>query len=571
MYNEHIMKWQTKKQIAGHIKGGTYLPLIEQLLLQRGITSREEAEAFLHPDYDRDVHDPYLFVDMPKVVKRIGRAIKNNEKVGIFGDHDVDGVSGATVLADGFEALGLSITVYIPDKHSEGHGINTTAIDAFARAGVTLMVSVDCGMTNVEEVAYAKDKGIETIIIDHHHVPRILPDAVAIINPQMEDSGYPFKGLCGTGAAFKVVQALYQAFLPEDVEGLKWMLDIVGVGTVADCMPLLGENRTLVKYGLLVLSKTRRIGYQEMIRIGNMPIDENRQPTTTTIAFHIAPRINAAGRMAHARDAFDLLREKDPLQAAHKAQEIEEKNNARRTLTDQLVKKAQKVAKENFSDKPFIFIHGKDYPIGVVGIVAGRLASTHRKPVGVCFVEDGVTRCSFRSPKTVHMVEVLEETAQYLEKFGGHAAAAGATIKNENVDAFIKHATLSVEKKIAGKNVEAKRIADISIMAGDIDIDFVQELKKFEPFGQDNPEPLFHITGLRVAEARTVGKDTKHLKLTLTATDAPKKFDAIGFGFGKDRDVLKPGTDIALLAHIQENEWNGNVSIQFNIVDWRAV
>lgn len=563
------MEWDVKKQIMGSISGVDMHPMVEQLLLQREITTPDAVEAFLHPHYETHTHDPYLFVEMPKVVTRIGTARSNNEIVGIFGDHDVDGVSGATVLADGLEALGINIRVYIPDKHSEGHGINIKAVDEFQDAGVTLMISVDCGMSNVDEVAYARKKGIETIIIDHHLVPKIIPDAVAVINPQMPESGYPFKYLCGTGCAFKVVQALYHEFLPEDVDQLKWMLDIVSVGTVADCMPLLGENRTLVKYGLLVLAKTRRIGYQQMIAVGRMPIDENRLPTSTTIAFHIAPRINAAGRMAHARDAYELLREKDADRAYERAQDIEDKNIARRKITERITKEVTAIVARDFADAHFIFVADEDYPVGIVGIIAGRIADTFGKPTGIFHIDGDEARGSFRTPKHVNIVDVLNESSDHLEKFGGHAAAAGATVKVENIENFVRTANTSIQKMLGAVPPEKKVMADLLVRAKDIDIDLLHDLRKFEPFGQENPEPLFHITGLVVSDVRAIGKNNKHLKLKVETPDAPKMFDVIGFSKGEDAKLLPPGTAIELMAHIQENEWMGNVSIQFNMTAWR--
>ena len=284
-----------------------YHPVVQALLAERGLTEAAAIERFFFPEYERDIHDPFLFVSMRRVVNRVGEAISRGERVGVFGDYDADGVTSSVILRTALEHLGLTVSTYIPHKLDEGHGLHVNALDAFERAGVTLAFTVDCGMTNHDLLAEAKRRGIDFIVIDHHHVPEVLPDTYAIINPKLADAGYPFTDLCGAGTTFKVAQALYQTFTPDDVGQLKWLLDIVALGTVADVMPLIGENRTLVSYGLIVLGKTRRVGLQELYAVGRLPIDDNHLPTAWTIGFQIAPRINAASRMAHAMQAHELL------------------------------------------------------------------------------------------------------------------------------------------------------------------------------------------------------------------------------------------------------------------------
>lgn len=541
----------------------------KKLLCQKGLKTREEIEFFLNPDYERGIHDPFLFKDMKKIVFRIKEAIKNGEKIGIFGDHDVDGVTSSTILADGLEELGLEIYVYIPDKHTEGHGINKKAIKEFEDSGVTLMITVDCGVSNLEEVEYAKSRGMDVVITDHHLPGEILPDALAIINPHLKNCTYPFNGLCGAGVAFKVLQALYEEIIPEKADSLKWMLDVVAVGTVADCMPLIDENRVLVKYGLFVLSKTKRIGFQEMISVGNMSISVENPPTSTTIGFQIGPRINAAGRMAHAMDAFKLLRETNSEKARVLAEDLEGKNNKRRELTDKLVKKVERIVKEDFKNKQFIFVSDENYPIGVVGIIAGKIASKFGKPTGI-FQKDGdISRGSFRSVDGINIVNVLKETSEYLEKYGGHESAAGATIKNENIENFINLASSIVARKVKKQKLESKIIANLEINVNEITVELAEELEKFEPFGEGNKEPVFWIRNLKVIELRTVGNTSKHLKMCVQDKENLNKIDAIGFGFGEDLENIKKISSIELMVNIQKNEWNGNVSAQLNIIDWK--
>lgn len=559
-------KWKIKEESKFSIDGLKVKPIVGQLLFQRGIRDKKQAEQFLNPDYERDLHDPFLFYDMNKVINRLDIAVKNKEKIGVFGDHDVDGVSSATLMVEILEKLDLEVEVYIPDKLTESHGINKKAIDQFSENSVTLMISVDCGISNREEVEYAKEKNIETIITDHHHAPDNIPEALAIINPKMKKSGYPFAGLCGTGVVFKVVQAIYQKFFPEEIEQLKWILDIVGVGTVADCMPLLGENRTLVKYGLIVLSKTKRIGYQEMINIGRMPISDGKIPTAETIAFHIAPRINAAGRMSHAREAYDLLRENNSLKASERAKSIEKKNVERQKITDKITKEVEKIVESDFSDKPFIFLVAEHYPVGIVGIIAGRIADKYGKPTGIFTQEEKESRGSFRSVQGVHILEAIKESAHLLNHFGGHTQAAGAVISNDNLDDFHQAMQESVGRQIKDFNQEMVKEIDLEISSSDITFELVNEIKKFEPFGEGNPEPKFLIRNLRLQEVRGVGTNKKHLKLKLV-DESSQIFDAIGFNLGDRKNGLVIGSSVDIVCNIDENEWQGNLSIQFKLID----
>ncbi len=542
--------------------------ITQKLLYKKGLRTKNEIEVFLNPDYEKGIYSPFLFKDMKKLVLRIKKAIKNNEKVGIFGDHDVDGVTSSTILADGLEELGLDIQVYIPDKHSEGHGINKKAIDEFEDLGVSLMISVDCGTSNVEEVMYANKKGIDVIITDHHLPKETLPDAFAIINPHVKNCTYPFKGLCGAGVAFKVLQALYSEILPQKAETLKWMLDIVAVGTVADCMPLVSENRVLVKYGLFVLSKTKRIGFQEMIDVGNIPINPENIPTSTQIGFQIGPRINAAGRMAHAKDAFCLLREKDRQKAKILAQDLEEKNDQRKEITDKISKEVEKIVKNNFSDKKFIVVASENYPVGVVGIIAGKIAKKFGKPTGIFCKEGDIARGSFRSVEGINIVEILDKTSEYLEKYGGHEAAAGASIKTENIEKFILKASQEIEKTTKNKKLESEILADLEIELNDVNLSLAYELERFEPFGEGNEEPIFLLRNLMILEIRTIGNNAKHLKMRIKSKNS-STIDIVGFGFGEDIDEINSAKNIDIMANVGKNEWNGNVNVQLNLIDWK--
>ncbi|MEN8252106.1 MAG: single-stranded-DNA-specific exonuclease RecJ [Patescibacteria group bacterium] len=559
-------KWKIKPKIQGDIKDVQLHPVLVQILLQRGITNKEKAENFFSPNYD-ELHDPFLFADMEKVVDRVKKAIKNQEIIGIFGDHDADGVSSATVLADGLEKLGLNVDVYIPDKLTEGHGINKKAINEFQSVGVTLMFSVDCGTSNVEAVDYANKRGMDVIITDHHHAPEILPKAYAIINPQLTGCKYPFKELSGTAVAFKVVQALFVRIAPEKSEQVKWLLDVVCVGTIADCMPLVDENRVLVKYGLLVLSKTQRIGYQEMNSVSNMGFSPMKIPPASLVAYQMGPRINAAGRMKHAKHAFELLRATTREEANKKAQMLEEQNLKRREITDKLTKEVEKIVENEHLDKSFILISGENYPLGIVGIIAGQIAQKYGKPTGIFTKLDDESRGSFRSVEGLHIVGILDECSEYLEKYGGHEQAAGAVIKNENFEVFCDRGNACVAKQLGDKEVQPSIEIDCKIKLKDVSHELVNQLKKLEPCGEGNAEPIFAFENLIIKDIREIGSEGKHLKMKLTDKQGSTSYDSVAFGWGYLAGELSVGDMISVATHIQENEWMGKVSIQFNLLD----
>lgn len=362
------------------------------------------------------------------------------------------------------------------------------------------------------------------------------------------------------------MQAIYTTFFPDEMEQLKWILDIVGVGTVADCMPLLGENRTLVKYGLIVLSKTQRTGYQEMINVGRMPIHSSKVPTAETVAFQIAPRINAAGRMSHAREAYELLREKDSLKAIERAKDIEQKNIDRRKITDKITKEVEKIVESDFLEKPFVLIAAEHYPVGIIGIVAGRIAEKYGKPTGIFTQEEKESRGSFRSAQGVHILEAIKESSHLLDKFGGHMQAAGAVISNDKWDDFHLAMQESVGKQSQDSQQEMTREADLEVMHSEITFELVNEIKKFEPFGEGNPEPKFLIRNLRLQDVRGVGSGDKHLKLKLVG-DESEIFDGIGFNLGDRKNELVVGERVDIICNIDENEWQGNLSIQFKLID----
>lgn len=542
-------------------------PLIVQLLFSRGITKEKEMKEFIAPNYETDSNDPFLFDDMEKVVRRIKQACDKKEKVAIYGDYDADGVTASIIMKETFDTLGIDSFVYIPDKRTEGYGLNEAAINLIKEKKVSLIVTVDCGITNIDGVEKANALGMDVIITDHHHVPEIVPPAYAIINPHANNSKYPFKDLAGVGVAFKVVQAIYQKLISEKIEQTKWMLDLVAIGTIADCVPLVGENRLFTRFGLIVLAKTKRIGLKELFTVGRIIIDEKVLPDTKKVSFYIAPRINAAGRIKHANLAFDLVFEKNVAKARELALEIEAQNTQRQKMTDKLTDEIKILAEGLYRDKKFIFAIGEHFPVGILGLVAGKIAQKFNKPTAVFQEGEEICMGSFRSIPQINIIETIEECKELLIKFGGHSQAAGVSVRKENVEKFYEKMDKLINKKLKGVDLSEEIKIDGEAAAENINFDLVEDLEKLKPFGEGNREPVFLIKNLVVKEKRVVGNGNKHIKLFLASNGLPKIFEAICFNsYEKFIDIIE-GDNVDILCNIQKDEWNGNKKIQLVLVD----
>ncbi|MFZ2192888.1 MAG: single-stranded-DNA-specific exonuclease RecJ [Candidatus Moraniibacteriota bacterium] len=545
-----------------------YDPIVLALLSDRGVFSQKEIEDFFSSDY-ANLSNVENVSGMREAVARIVLAKEQKERIVIFGDYDADGVTATVLMFEALSELGLSnLTYYIPDRQLEGYGMNEKAIEFLAKDGVTLIITVDSGITNIFEVEKARSLGIDVIITDHHHIPEALPSAVAVINPHLENSGFAFTDLAGVGVAFKLAQGLYQEMMPEKNDQLKWFLDLVAIGTVADCVPLLSENRILVKYGLVVLSKTRRVGLQEMFKVGRIEISENSIPNTHKIAFQIAPRINAAGRMDHASVSYRLIAEKNSVEARLMALDVEAKNLERQKMTTEIIKEIEETALRDFSDKKFIYVANPNWPVGILGLVAGKAVDKFGKPVVVFQAQDDEYVGSLRSIPELNIIEKIEECASLLSKFGGHSQAAGVRVIPENFEKFCTKMTELIEAELENKETISRLLIDLEIRASEINWEFMEELKKMEPFGMGNKEPVFMMKDMQISDVRAVGNGSKHLKLTLKATDnSPKLFEAIAFKLGEKFSDLKKGDNIDIVFNLQEDSWNGNKKIQLNIID----
>lgn len=550
-----------------------YHPTILALLHSRGITEEAEIEKYFGFSYEECLGDPFVISGMEKAVVRIQLAQEKKEPVAIYGDYDADGVTATAVLKEALMDVGFpDVICYFPDRQTEGYGLNEKALEYLQTQGAKLIITVDCGITNVAEVEKAKKLGMEIIITDHHHAPDILPEAVALINPNIPDSGFAFKELAGVGVAFKLATALYERLAPEKIEQLKWALDLVAIGTIADCVALLGENRILVKYGLIVLSKTRRVGLLEMFQVGRIQISEDKVPDAHIVAFQIAPRINAAGRIDHASASYNVLVGKDPVEARVLALELEDKNQKRQKITIEIFREVQVLANNSFKDRRFIFAESPHWPMGILGLVAGKITEEFKKPAMILQRKEGMFSGSLRSVPEVNLMEIIKRCSVLVERFGGHSQAAGVSVLPENLEKFCAQMTAEVEKELLGKEIMASIEIDAEISAEDIGWELVSELKKMEPFGVGNREPIFCAKNFVVVDLKIVGNGQKHLKLTLRGpAGSPKIFDAIGFSLAEKFPNLKKDDKIDIAFNLAEDEWNGNRKIQMKLIDLKIV
>lgn len=560
-------------------------PVVLRLLYNREIRTQEAIDEFLNPDYGQDVHDPFLLRDMERAVMRIIKAIEKKEKIMVHGDYDADGVTSAALVVTLLEALGAEIDVYLPHREKEGYGLNPKTVKELSKQKVNLIITTDCGISNKNEINLAKKLGMDVIITDHHHPPEELPDCL-IINPKVLGEKYPFTELAGVGVAFKLAQALLKRLPAADIApGFeKWLLDLVAIGTITDCSPLIGENRTLVKYGLIVLNKTRRVGLRKIVKEAGL-VDEEAERLlkrmdldTYNIGFHIGPRLNAAGRINHANQAYDLLMTASEEEAGKMATGLEKTNKDRQKITEQIVKAVEEQIQDHTEDK-VLFGVGDDWSIGIVGLVAGKIAERYNRPTLVITHNEGELAGSGRSIPDFNIIEALEKLKKYLSRFGGHSQACGFTLKKDiDLEEFKSELKKIAEEELNGKDLTPIFPIDAGISFKDINWEMFRELEKFEPFGEGNPYPIFLIEKAMVEEIRAVGKENHHLKMKLSgSTNGSKKIlDAIGFCFGKTTNgnpdwcqLIKPGDYIDLVCEINKNEWNGSQELQLKILDLR--
>ncbi|MEB3102016.1 single-stranded-DNA-specific exonuclease RecJ [Ferviditalea candida] len=541
-------------------------PLLAKLLAVRGISDVCEAEQFLFGGHEQ-FHDPFLLNGMKEAVERIRRALSSGEKIRIYGDYDADGVSGTSLMFYLLRMLGADFDYYIPHRLHEGYGLNPAALDDARHRGVSLLITVDNGISAVEEVEYARSLNIDVIVTDHHEPPELLPDAYSVINPKKPGCGYPFKHLAGAGVAFKLAQALLGR-LPEE------LLEIAAIGTVADLMPLNGENRIMVKLGLERMRNSGYKGIRALCRVSNVDIGVMN---ATHIGYALAPRINAAGRLEHAAQAVQLLTADNEQQAEHAAVHLDMLNRERQRLADEMTQEAFEQIKDGGDAGRKVLVVSKEgWNVGIVGIVASKVLEEYYRPTLVLSIDPdtGTAKGSARSIPGFDIRQALAECGELLDHYGGHQAAAGMTLPVENLPHLAYRLNRIAEEWLSEEDLIPNLSADLECRLEDVNLETIRQIGLLEPFGTGNPSPRFVMRELKLSELRTIGKDGKHLKMTMLSPDGNNNGaakEAVGFGFGGLSELISSSSNIDILGEMSVNEWNGIRKPQIILQDMRIL
>lgn len=532
---------------------------IVQLLLQRKIETYEQAKKFFNPSL-KDLHNPFEMKDMDKAVQRILQAIENQENILIYGDYDVDGTTAVSLFYLFLSELYNNVTCYVPDRYKEGYGVSFQGINYASDNNISLIITLDCGIKAIDKVDYAKEKGIDVIVCDHHTPSSELPKAVAILNPKQKDCSYPYDELCGCGIAFKLAQAINIVLERPESFVFKY-LDLVAIAIAADIVPVTGENRILLAQGLSLINEKPSIPVRKLLQTAKQPY------TTTDLVFVVAPRINAAGRIAHANLVIELLTQKQEKEIISKAYEIEYLNDKRKRLDEEITQEALVQIIENQEEnKKTTVVFQPFWHKGVIGIVASRLIENYYRPTLVFTKNEDKLVASARSVSGFNIYNALEACQEYLEQFGGHKYAAGLTIKEENYNKFKEAFERIVSQTIDKELLEQRINIDLEIKLEDVSSIFFETLKRFAPFGPENMTPVFLSKGVKAKEFRTVG-DGSHLRIVLTNIEETVSFVAIGFGLADKKTLLEKGQPFDIVYQLEENIWNGRASIQMKIKD----
>ncbi|NPV84497.1 MAG: single-stranded-DNA-specific exonuclease RecJ [Anaerolineae bacterium] len=539
---------------------GEFHPVLRRLLYNRGLRDVEEAYNYL--ELEGSLYDPFLLTDMDKAVARLLQAVQNEEPIAVYGDYDVDGVTASVVLVQALRQLGAQVSPYIPDRFEEGYGLNCQAVKKLAQAGVKLVISVDCGIRSPSEVRLAKEEGMGFIIADHHEPGNILPDADAVVCQKRSDDPYPDKNLAAVGLAYKLVEALYSKIEKDRQELNKW-LDLVAIGTVADVVPLQGENRALVRAGLEHLRQGGRQGLFSLAGAASLNL---ACANAYSIGFILAPRLNAAGRLESALDAFNLLMCTETETAGQLAQKLDNLNRERQEKTRQMYLEAEMLTKEAEGEHILFVCKSKeDFNEGVVGLVAARLVENYYRPsiVAVMDSEKGITRASCRSIPEFHITRALDQCAPLLERYGGHAMAAGFNARNDRLDELQRQLKTIASNELDGRVLRPTLRADMEIPLCELRPELLDYIGMIEPSGHKNPEVSFVSRNLKVRSKRSVGKQGEHLRLTVS--DDKITYDGIAFGFGNWAEKMPEYVD--LLYAFETNTYQGNTSLQLKVKD----
>jgi len=535
---------------------------VARLLVQRGITSFEEAKKFFRPEL-KDLHDPFLMKDMEKAVERIESAIENEENIMVYGDYDVDGTTSVALMSSFLKFRYPNVTTYIPDRYEEGYGVSYKGIDYAEDNDIHLIIALDCGIKAIDKVAYAKKKGIDFVICDHHRPGSEIPDAVAVLDPKREDCNYPYDELCGCGVGFKLIQAITQKN-NEPEESLLPYLDLVATAIGADIVPITGENRILAYHGLYVINVAPRKGIRSLL-------GDRKNVSITDVVFIVAPRINAAGRMKHGLHAVNLLTEEDEAISKKYAEEIEAYNTDRRSADKTITEEAkQQIIKSKEEERLTSVVYQENWHKGVIGIVASRLTETWYRPTLVFTKSGERLAASARSVKGFDVYEALEACKDHIEQFGGHKYAAGLTLLESEYLNFKQKFEEVVSETIDRALLTPEISIDAELSLKDITSKFYRILKQFAPFGPGNMSPVFISRGLTdTGYGKCVGEDKTHLKCQVRQEENGRAFDMIGFNLGDKLAIIKEGKKFDAVYSLDENTWNGNTKIQLKLKDIR--
>lgn len=564
------MRWTFKPlpdniQVTDLAKSLSVSKTIASLLVQRGIFNFNQAEQFFRPQLSQ-LHDPFLMTDMDVAVDRIEYAIANQENILVYGDYDVDGTTAVSLVSSYLKNIYDKVATYIPDRYDEGYGISFKGIDFAYDNDITLIIALDCGIKALEKVAYANQKQIDFIICDHHRPGAELPKAIAILDPKRDDCTYPYDELCGCGIGFKLIQALAQK-RQQNPDDLIPYLDLVATAIAADIVPITGENRILAHFGLAVINSNPRPGIKALIGQTN-----KKELNITDVVFTIAPRINAAGRMKHGRYAVELLTEMDFEQAETFAKEIDIFNSDRRIQDKFITQEAlNQIIENNEQENSATVVYQENWHKGVIGIVASRLIETYYRPTLVFTKSGEKLSASARSVHGFDLYNAIECCAEHLEQFGGHKYAAGLTLLEENYQNFKESFETIVKNSISNDCLFPEIIIDATINLSDITPQFYRILKQMAPFGPENMNPIFMASGLRDnGYGKKIGQDDSHLRLNIIAGADFKTYQAIGFNLGHKYNLVSNGRTFKAAFTIEENHWNGNTTLQFNLKDLEA-
>ena len=560
----HNKRWVISSPLTPQAEEGLvrFPPILKQILFNRGLANYEDARAFMRavPSFDTD---PFQLTGMQATVDRILYAIRHSEPIAVYGDYDVDGVTATALLVDALTGFGANVRHYIPNRFDEGYGLNIDALDFLKEAGVKLVITVDCGIRSPNEALHAQAIGLDLIISDHHHPDgENLPPSFAVVNPKQHGDNYPDKYLAGVGIAYKIAEALMQKLNGQTANGaLTDLLDLVALGTVADLAPLIGENRSLVRKGLRQIGKTRRQGLYSLASVAKMQIG---RVTAGHIGFMLGPRLNASGRLESALASFELLTTTDIMRAGQLAQQLDVQNYQRQGLTRLTQEKAEELAHADDPDTFLLFAADESFNPGVVGLAASRLTEMHYRPAVVAARGSDETRGSCRSIPEFHITDALDLCKDLLVRHGGHAAAAGFTVRNENLPEFVARLKEIAREQLQGKDLRHSLSADMEVTLPQLNMEVLEHLEYLEPTGYGNPSAVFASRDVRIKSFRTVGSEGKHLKMTLD-DECGGFLDCIGFRMGSLHTSLPPRVDV--LYNIELNEYNGRKSLQLNLKD----